>query len=346
MINVKNGQIDLVSLEVEDIIDIRVLQNFLDNFALGMNCAAVSVNRQGEEITRPSHYRAFCNDYIHSNRIGDQRCAECHSQMGDQAVKQGKPYVGKCHAGLVDFAAPIIVNGEHLGTILGGQILDVTPNESNIRQVAREIGLDEDGLWEAAERIDIVNKTNIDAAAEVLHIIANTFAQDGYKRIETEFLSTELANNFVEISKTIESLAISAVNVTYSQHELSEEIHSIDKVTKEIESVLKDITKVANNTKLIGFNAAIEAARLGNDGRGFAVVANEIQALADNSKETAAHIAELNKQINGKLDSTVQNSEKTLSITEEQSAAMEELSATVQAVTELAGRLKTLFDIK
>ncbi|QHI72469.1 methyl-accepting chemotaxis protein [Aminipila terrae] len=150
----------------------------------------------------------------------------------------------------------------------------------------------------------------------------------------------------MEISKTIESLAISAVNVTTSQHELSQEIHSIDQVTKEIESVLKDITRAANNTKLIGFNAAIEAARLGNEGRGFAVVANEIQTLAENSKETAAHIAELNKQINGKLDSTVQNSEKTLSITEEQSAAMEELSATVQAVTELAGRLKDLFQIK
>lgn len=346
MINVKNGQIDLLSLEVEDIIDINVLQRFLDNFAMGMNCAAVSVNRQGEEITRPSHYRAFCNNYIHSNRIGDHRCAECHSQMGEQAVKLGKPYVGKCHAGLVDFAAPIIVNGEHLGTILGGQVLDVKPNESNIRQVAREIGLDEDGLWEAAGKIDIVNKTNIDAAAEVLHIIANAFAQDGYNKLEAELLSSELANNFVEISKTIESLAISAVNVTYSQHELSEEIHSIDKVTKEIESVLKDITRVANNTKLIGFNASIEAARLGNDGRGFAVVANEIQALAENSKQTAAHIAELNKQINGKLGSTVQNSEKTLSITEEQSAAMEELSATVQTVTELATRLKNLSDQK
>lgn len=346
MINVKNGQIDLASLEVEDIIDINVLQKFLDNFAMGMNCAAVSVNRQGEEITRPSHYRAFCNDYIHSNRMGDHRCAECHSQMGEQAVRLGKPYVGKCHAGLVDFAAPIIVNGEHLGTVLGGQILDVKPNESEIRQVAREIGLDEDGLWEAAERIDIVKKINIDAAAEVLHIITNAFAQDGFNKLEAELLSSELANNFVEISKTIESLAISAVNVTSSQHELSEEILSIDKVTKEIESVLKDITRVANNTKLIGFNASIEAARLGNDGRGFAVVANEIQALAENSKQTAAHIAELNKQINGKLDSTVQNSEKTLSITEEQSAAMEELSATVQAVTELAARLKNLSEQK
>jgi len=47
MINIIDGQIDLRSLEIEDIIDVDVLQRFLDNFAIGMNCAAVSVNRKG-----------------------------------------------------------------------------------------------------------------------------------------------------------------------------------------------------------------------------------------------------------------------------------------------------------
>ena len=41
MVSVENGVIDLKLLEVEDIIDIKVLQSFLDNFAIGMNCAAV-----------------------------------------------------------------------------------------------------------------------------------------------------------------------------------------------------------------------------------------------------------------------------------------------------------------
>jgi ligand-binding sensor protein len=346
MINLMNGSIDLKSLEIEDIIDIETLQKFLDNFAIGMNCAAVSVNRDGKEITKPSHYRTFCSDYIHASSLGDSRCAQCHSQMGAESVKSGKPYIGSCHAGLIDFAAPIIVKGEHLGTVLGGQILDSNPKEDKMQKVAQELSLSESKLWEAAQNIDIVNKKNIEAAADVLFIVVNTLAQDGYNRIETEFLSNKLVNNFFDISKTIDMLAESAQNITASQHDLSNEIREINTVTKEVEQVLDSITKVANKTKLIGLNASIEAARLGNDGRGFTIVANEIQKLSENTKSTTVHINNLNNQINYKINTTINNSNMTLEITQDQSAAMEELSATIQNSLELAEQLKTLISNK
>ena len=44
MVEYKDGKIWLEKLEIKDIIDIDVLQDFLDNFALGMNCAAVAVD--------------------------------------------------------------------------------------------------------------------------------------------------------------------------------------------------------------------------------------------------------------------------------------------------------------
>jgi len=113
-----SGEIDLSVLEAADVIDVNTLKKFLDNFALGMNCAAVSVDREGNEITAPSYYRSYCQDFIHKSPTGDSRCAECHNRMGEEAAKTGKPFVGPCHAGLTDFAAPIIVNGQHLGTVL------------------------------------------------------------------------------------------------------------------------------------------------------------------------------------------------------------------------------------
>lgn len=62
---------------------------------------------------------------------------------------------------------------------------------------------------------------------EVLFIVANTLAQDGFKRIEIELLSKNLANNFLEISQTVEVLAESAQNITQSQHDLTNEIGEI-----------------------------------------------------------------------------------------------------------------------
>lgn len=346
MISIVNNEIDLTKIEIEDIIDIPTLQTFLDNFAIGMNCAAVSVNREGKEITKPSYYRPFCSDYIHSNSIGDNRCAKCHSDFGNRSAKMGKPFIGKCHAGLIDFSAPIIIQGELLGTVLGGQILDREPNEAEVKQVAREIKLPEDELYDAAKKIDIVNPKNIEAAAEVLFIVVNALALAGQKKVETEFLSTNLANNFVEISKTVDNLAESAQSIALSQNKLYEEITEIGEATEEIESVLSSITKVANTTKLIGLNASIEAARLGNEGRGFSIVANEIQRLSENTKTTVMHINTLNKKIDEKIKNTENNSRKTLEITEDQSAAMEELSATAQSSSGIAEKLREVTNAK
>lgn len=59
MISYENGTIDVSKVEIKDIIDIGALQQFLDNFALDMNCAAIAVDKDGNEITKPSYYRDF-----------------------------------------------------------------------------------------------------------------------------------------------------------------------------------------------------------------------------------------------------------------------------------------------
>lgn len=94
---------------------------------------------------------------------------------------------------------------------------------------------------------------------------------------------------------------------------------------------------------MIGLNASIEAARLGEAGRGFAVVAKEIQNLSSKSKDTTIEIDKMNKNITSNVAETIQKANNTLSTTESQSATMEELSATVQNVIGLTEKLKSLF---
>lgn len=343
MIEYYDGKIDLDKIEIADVIDIQVLQDFLDNFALGMNCAAVSVDRTGAEVTRPSYYRDFCQKFIHVSEYGDQQCAQCHNEFGEEAVKQGRPYVGQCHAGLIDFAAPIIIENHHIGTVLGGQILDQEPRQDTINGVARDLKFDEEKLWEAAKRIDVVPKRNIEAAAQVLYVVVNSLASSGIQRLEIEKRSQELVENFLQISQTIDMLAQSAQTITASQQNLGSEINEINELTIEINSILDAIAKVTNKTKLIGINASIEAARLGTEGLGFSVVAKEIQALSDTTRQTTIEIAELNKKITDKISLTIGNSNQTLSITEDQSAAMEELAAAVQSSVEIAEKLRNQF---
>ena len=159
-----DNTLDLDALEITDVVDLATLQDFQDNFAIGMKLASITVDRMGTPVTKPSSYTHFCEGFIHRSTKGDCGCARSHKQMGGQATQLGKPYIGTCHAGLIDFAAPVILEGKLLGTILGGQILDKAPDEKSYRSVANKYDIDEQQLVNAAGKIDIVPMRNIEAA--------------------------------------------------------------------------------------------------------------------------------------------------------------------------------------
>jgi len=140
----------------------------------------------------------------------------------------------------------------------------------------------------------------------------------------------------------MEELSASAINVSDNQHTLNREIVNIKDITIEINSILDAIKAIADQTKMLGLNAAIEAARAGDIGRGFGVVATEIRKLSQNSKDTTIKISELTKKIQDSVDRTVETSKSTLQTTEQQTSAIQETTANLQEITLISEELNTL----
>lgn len=338
----QKGSNDLSNIKLTDVIDLKFLQQFQDDFATGVGLASVTVDIDGNPVTNPSRYTRFCQNYTHSTECGDKRCAESHRKGGEEAARLGKPVVYECHAGLIDFAAPILLEGRQIGTILGGQVLTDLPDEAKYRRIAREIGVDEEGYVEAVQEVRKLSKESIEAAANVLFIVANNMSKSAYQHRQLKAIADVLNDGISQISATMEELAASATTVSQNQNSLNQEIKNVNAVTGEINQVTTLIKDIADETRLLGLNAAIEAARAGEAGLGFGVVAQEIRKLSADSKQTVGTIQEFTKTIKESVEKTVHMGNETAMTVEQQAAAIEEVTASIQEIHSLTVQLTDL----
>ncbi|BBB90136.1 MAG TPA: PocR ligand-binding domain-containing protein [Methylomusa anaerophila] len=338
----KNKGFEVDNIKLTDVIDLDFLQRFQDDFAKGVGLASVTVDIDGTPVSKPSCYTRFCKDYTHTTECGDKRCAESHRKGGEEAARTGKPVVYECHAGLIDFAAPIMLEGKQIGTILGGQVLTDAPDEAKYRRIANEIGVDGEGYVEAVHEVRKLSKESIESAANVLFIVANNMSQTAYHQRKLQSVSQVLSDSLTQISATMEQLAASASTVSDNQTQLNKEIQNVDVVTGEINQVMDLIKEIADETRLLGLNAAIEAARAGEAGLGFGVVAQEIRKLSADSKQTVGKIQEFTSLIRNSVKTTVSMGNETASTVEQQAAAIQEVTANIVEINGLTTQLSEL----
>ena len=216
------------------------------------------------------------------------------------------------------------------------------PDENKYRRIAREIGVDEEGYVDAVKEVRKLSKDSIEAAANVLFIVANSMSRTAYQHRKLKGIAGILNDGIAQISATMEELAASACTVSENQAKLNNEIKNVNLVTGEINQVTTLIKDIADETRLLGLNAAIEAARAGEAGLGFGVVAQEIRKLSADSKQTVGKIQEFTTAIGSSVEKTVNMGNETSATVEQQAAAIEEVTASIEEIHSLTEQLNAL----
>lgn len=179
MLNNHKKEINLL-----DLIDIDFLQKLQDSFADTMGIAALTFDNNGP-LTKPSNFTGFCKKYMRSNPVIAARCEKSDNENSELAVKKGEPVIFSCHAGITNFVVPIIVKGNHIASILGGQIFTEKPDEKHFKDLAKEFGItDTNNYIKDLRNIKIIPAENIKAAINLLSLVANSISKIAHKNYE------------------------------------------------------------------------------------------------------------------------------------------------------------------
>lgn len=157
------------------------------------------------------------------------------------------------------------------------------------------------------------------------------------------FLVAESLSAIVE--ETAASLEEIANSVTELANQMADATGIISEVivgADEIGNISSVVRGIADQSNLLGLNAAIEAARAGESGKGFSVVAEEIRKLATNSKENVTQIDLGTKNINQSIVRLNKSFSSINEVTTNQAASIEEISATVQEISRNAQNLSEM----
>lgn len=293
---------DISNITLLDVIERQTLQSLQDAFAEATGMAALATDSTGS-VTHLSNPTEFCMSLTRKSSIGCERCNKCDLQGGSDASRTGRPAVYFCHGGLVDFAAPIIVNGRHIGSLIGGQVLTEEPDDAKFRRIASEIGVDPEKYVRAVHKVPIVPKSRIDAAANLLYQMANALSDVGYQRAlaqeqseKASAIVADIQERFSEINAQTDESVAAIKNLAENFTAITNAAAASVKAVENTDGIVKTIDNASTQLTLIGFNASIEAKRAGAAGHGFNVIAQEVRTLSDkNTKQTA----EIGKTLGG-----------------------------------------------
>ncbi|MCD9515336.1 HAMP domain-containing protein [Photobacterium carnosum] len=163
-------------------------------------------------------------------------------------------------------------------------------------------------------------------------------------------ITMERVNEVEQASATGREVMTSNINTAHQlSTRLDESVHAVEqlqKMSRNIGSILDVIRNIADQTNLLALNAAIEAARAGEQGRGFAVVADEVRVLAKRTTDSTAEIEVMIKNLQtssgqamNMMQSCVTEMDNSINLASNANSSMEEIQAIIIEISDMSSQI-------
>lgn len=159
-----------------NLLDPKYLQEILGSFHNATGLHIEAINNEGETVSALGEFERsdFCQ-YIRSQSEGEKKCQDSYKRASLEAAKWEEPYFFRCHAGLVIWAVPIMIQGISRGSIICGQVLMWEPDHFFFQELEKlNVGIEKfDELKYRACKLEVISPTRSQAAADMLFVVVN-----------------------------------------------------------------------------------------------------------------------------------------------------------------------------
>lgn len=160
-------------------------------------------------------------------------------------------------------------------------------------------------------------------------------------------LTERISRNVTQTNKKVDTgienmrkLSESAKSVDKNNKQMLEQMGMLKKTALKVQGIVEMISEIAGQTNLLALNASIEAARAGDAGRGFVVVAEEINDLANQTKESAQNIARMVGALRDKMEETLGSVTDMAQLNEQQNSIIFETEADYDLIRSAVSEVK------
>ena len=197
-------------------------------------------------------------------------------------------------------------NFNQMGEALSTMVARIRGAAHNVTSRAQALSGLASGAYEAIEQ----QSGEISSMAGAVEEFSATSLNIADNMRNTERLASDNAQQ-TRIGRSSMAEASSALEqIASSLNDTSVVVNTLGQRSQEIGGIVSVITSIADQTNLLALNAAIEAARAGEQGRGFAVVADEVRSLASRTREATNEISAMIGSIQGETNSAISTMEQ------------------------------------
>ncbi len=162
-----------------DLVSREKLERILQVFTEVAGVASIISYPDGHPITVPHHFTPFCLHYCRATPGGRTKCFESDRYGGFESARRQAPFSYQClNSGLSDCAAPVIVNGHHLATVLCGQVLEKQIDTEVAIQRAKEIEIEDiEGYLRELAKVPLMSRERLLNIANLMSEITVTISE-------------------------------------------------------------------------------------------------------------------------------------------------------------------------